>query len=95
MSACPVCFGEGLHDFTDSDAFFFEHLTDEEIARNHVVKLGIVSCEECEGTGHVSAERAREITAAAVAAIDQVVARLAVSGPPFRPDTSTERNPHD
>jgi hypothetical protein len=89
MVDCPVCLGEGLHDHRDSDAWFGENFSDEQLAemreRGFVHPVGVVSCGECEGTGFVSDERARDIRAVAVAYVDQVIAKVA----------DDERNAHE
>ncbi len=81
MAECPVCFGEGQHDHTDFDAEIGEQFSDAEIERLRervglVHPAGIVECDECEGTGVVSETRAKEIRAAAVASIDQALAKV-------------------
>jgi DnaJ-class molecular chaperone len=76
---CLACHGEGWHDFRDSDAAMAEQLTDAEIA---LVKarsvpgtwMGVVECDECEGTGVISEERHADMMAAARAFVDQVAA---------------------
>lgn len=78
---CPVCFGEGHHDHRDDDARWSESCSDETLAelraRGFVHPVGIVRCSECEGTGIVTVERAREIRAVSLAYIDQIVAKVA------------------
>lgn len=75
---CPVCFGEGHHDMTDSDAWFGEQFTDAQLdamrERGLVHPVGIVECDECEGTGVVTEERAAEIRAWARASVEQTIA---------------------
>lgn len=81
MAECPVCFGEGEHDHTLSDAWFGEHCSDEQLAymesRGFVHPVGVVPCGECEGTGVVSGERAAEMRAVATAYVDQIIAKVA------------------
>ena len=71
MTTCPVCFGEGEHDFRDSDLALLPLIRD-----GLIEPLGIVECPECDGAGYVDEERARDIRAAAVAYVDQALARL-------------------
>jgi hypothetical protein len=72
---CPCCLGEGGYDERDLNALLAEHLTDEQLAR--VPDVGDwLECVECEGTGVVTDERAKDIRAAARASIDQFVARM-------------------
>lgn len=74
MPACPTCFGEGGHDFRDLNTYLGEHLTDAQLAAMPDVP-DYVECEECEGTGVVSEERAADLAAAARAFMDQVIAK--------------------
>lgn len=79
MPECLACLGDGHHDFREMDAFIGEHTTDamlislREAGMTH--PLGIVPCEECEGTGVISHTRYKELWAAAMASVDQVIAR--------------------
>jgi len=78
VAECPACLGDGEHDFTDDDAQMGEHMSPEALAllnSRGLYPLGVVQCEECEGTGIVSDDRAADLHAAAVAAVDQIVAR--------------------
>lgn len=80
MAECPACFGEGHHDLRAEDAWFAEHHSDEELERMRGLGLthpaGIVSCDECEGTGVVTEERRKDLWAAAVAHVDQAIAKV-------------------
>ena len=84
MPDCLACLGEGQHDYRDEDAFISEHWTDAEIARARArgmgFPLGIVQCEECEGTGVISEERWRDMMAVARAFVDQAIARATEEG---------------
>lgn len=81
MAVCLACQGDGCHDFADMDAYLEEHLDDEALARAKAQSAapwrGNVICEECEGTGIVTEERAKDMLACARAAIDQIVAKVA------------------
>lgn len=79
MPKCPACLGEGNLDLTDLDAAIGEQFSDAEIERlkdEHglVHPVGVITCDECEGTGVVSEQRALELRAFAVAAVDQIFA---------------------
>lgn len=74
MSECPVCFGEGGFDERDCNALLREHLSDAQLALVPHIDDDFVDCGECEGTGVVTDERARDIRAAAVATVDQFIA---------------------
>lgn len=79
MAECPVCFGDGHLDFTEDDAAMVKRfgtavLLELVRAGRLAWPLGLVDCSECEGTGVVSADRARDLHAVAVAAVDQALA---------------------
>lgn len=80
MPACPICFGEGHLDLRDMDAWFEEHVADDELARwearGFVRKAGIVPCDECEETGIVSPGRLADIQAASRAHVEGIIAAL-------------------
>lgn len=77
MVECPACFGEGVHDMRDMDAFLLEHFTEEEIrAKGGNPHCGIVECTVCQGSGVVTEDVAKDMRAIAVSAIDQVQARM-------------------
>lgn len=76
MASCPCCLGEGSIDMRDMNATLAEHLTDEELRYVSGIDEDWLHCDECEGTGVVSEGRARELYAAARAAVDQVLAKL-------------------
>lgn len=77
MVTCPACWGEGWHDFRDTDAVLGEHLPDEKIRvlRQRPGWRGFVRCSCCAGTGEVTEDHAADMRAAAVAFVDQVKAR--------------------
>jgi hypothetical protein len=72
--------GEGEHDFRDSDAMIAEEWTPEQITRaierGMVWPLGVIECTVCEGTGLVDDEFAKDMAAAATAAVDQIRAKM-------------------
>lgn len=70
MPECPCCLGEGALDLRDLDAVLAEHLD------NPPSPVGVVACAECEATGIVSHDRYLDLMASALAAVDQVVARV-------------------
>lgn len=80
MAACLACLGEGHQDHRNDDAWWSEHYSDAQLESmrerglNH--PLGIVTCEECEGTGVITQERYDDLYAAAVSAIDQAKAAV-------------------
>lgn len=80
MPECPCCFGERFLDLRDLDAFLEEYLTEEQlrmaVAAGMRRKVGIIECEECEATGVISEERARDLRAASIAFVDQVRAKM-------------------
>lgn len=80
MPACLACAGEGQLDHRADDAWFAEHHSDEQLedmrSRGLVHPVGVVACDECEGTGVISQERYDDLFAAALAAVDQVRARF-------------------
>lgn len=81
MAECPVCFGGGEIDCRDADAAINELLTDAELAAlGPAAHAGVLPCDECERTGVVTEERAREIMDAARATVDRVMARLEDEG---------------
>lgn len=81
VTECPACFGDGAHDLRNEDAWFGEHFSDADLdgmrERGLIHPAGIVACSECEGTGIVTVERARDLRAAARAIVAQIAARLA------------------
>lgn len=72
MPGCPGCLGDGFLDLRDLDASLAEHFPVSVIGP----PVGIIECEECEGTGVVSEDRARDLHAVAVAAVDQALAKF-------------------
>lgn len=81
---CLACLGEGAHDLRDLDAIMGEHLPPEvlaEVKEQFGDSWGkVIPCHECEGTGVISKERHAELYAAAVAEVDQVIARFKEEG---------------
>lgn len=79
MTACPVCFGDGSIDHRPFDREIESTWTPEEIRRAEARGMrrfvGVVECETCSGTGEVTDDDAKDIMAAARAAVDQVIAR--------------------
>jgi len=80
VTECPGCHGDGHHDFRDDDALIGETWTDEEIEQARVRgmewPLGVVTCDVCDGTGYVDDDVAADMRAAAVAQVDQLIARV-------------------
>lgn len=81
MADCPGCLGDGHLDQRNLDAWFGEHYTDAELEylcreRGLVHPVGIVTCEECEGTGVVSQERHDEMFAASYRHVLEIIDRF-------------------
>jgi len=83
FAECPGCMGEGCHDFADGDALLEEILEPAVLAYAKAEAEAIgrkwggsVVCSECEGTRLVTADRARDMQAAAAAVVDQIIARV-------------------
>jgi hypothetical protein len=88
---CPVCFGEGSFDFRGDDMLLLLVLGEDRIAE--LVRagklrwpLGVIPCDECEGRCVVDEDRARDLHAAAVAQVDQVIAEYNAGRGRPRPD---------
>jgi len=73
MATCPVCFGDGQFDERCFRAVCEEHLPPHVLAMIPNLDQDYLPCDECEGTGVVSAERLAELEAWARAAVDQVL----------------------
>jgi hypothetical protein len=80
LVTCPTCFGEGGFDERNCNAMLREHLPDHVADRIPGINDDWMVCPECDGTRLVTAERALDIHAAAVAAVDQLKARMAKPG---------------
>lgn len=80
MTTCPVCLGDGGVDLRDSNAVLTEHLTDAELACIPSRHLDWWECDECEGSGVVDEQRARDIEAWAAARVAQTLADFARRG---------------
>lgn len=80
---CPCCFGDGGYDERDCNALLREHLTEAQLALVPNLDKDWLDCDECEGTGVVTVERAAEIAAWAKASVDQFLAKMKES--PTRP----------
>lgn len=74
MPECPACLGDGGHDLRDTNAYLRERLTDDELAFVPNLDIDFIDCDECDSTGVVSEERARDLQAASRAVVDQVIA---------------------
>lgn len=75
---CPTCHGEREFDFRDGDAILAEHLPPATLAFAKALSGelwgAVIPCPECDGTGLTTTARARDLQAAAVAAVDQIIA---------------------
>lgn len=75
-TACPACLGEGQHDFREMNALLGERLSDAQIAHFDLdLQTEFCQCEECDGTGLVTQERADDLAAGARAYMDQIIAK--------------------
>lgn len=76
---CPGCHGDGEHDHRDLDSWFGEHYSDEGLdwlrSQGMVHPVGIVQCDECEGTGIVTRERRLEMLADAHEKVMAIIER--------------------
>lgn len=81
MAVCLGCHGDGRHDFADMDAYLEEHLNDAALERAKALSSapwrGYVICDECEGTGVTTEDRRKDMLASALAAVDQIIAKVA------------------
>lgn len=71
---CPTCHGAGEHDFRDGDALV------SELMEFPPPPLGVMECPDCAGTGRMEEGQARDLRAAAVAFVDQALAKLRHEG---------------
>lgn len=80
MKPCPGCLGDGELDCRDLDAALGEHFGDVELAEMRdaglVHPVGVIVCGECNGTKVVTDERAEELHAEAVVAVERAMAKV-------------------